>query len=230
MTTIPNLTPYSGAIPDKVTMDNNTFANAVHPFMAFYDTTTVPEINIHRDAMNTLSTEITAVSDNIVVMRDEVIVMRDIVLDASNYEGDWVAGSTYASGASISYTDGWIYYSKKDNNTDEPSSEISTDSWYFSGRKTFVYSTITANYTAQELDYLNINASGGSFTITLPAIHTKNMIIALNSGADVETNNVTVDGNGSNLRSGNTVDTVLIVDKNGIEIKFKSDGTLWEVL
>jgi len=56
------------------------------------------------------------------------------------------------------------------------------------------------------------------------------MIIALNSGADVETNNVTVDGNGSNLRSGNTVDTVLIVDKNGIEIKVKSDGTLWEVL
>jgi len=135
LTTIPNLTPYSGAIPDKVTMDNNTFANAVHPFMAFYDTTTVPEINIHRDAMNTLSTEITAVSDNIVVMRDEVIVMRDIVLDASNYEGDWVAGVTYASGASVSYVDGWMYYSKKDNNTVEPSSGISTNYWHFSVEK-----------------------------------------------------------------------------------------------
>lgn len=92
------------------------------------------------------------------------------------------------------------------------------------------YLSKTANYTAAANDYITLNSSGGTFTITLPETHTINDVIYIQSGSSAETNAITVSGNGSNILLLNETDTNLVIDKNGIELKFLSDGTNWRVL
>lgn len=189
MTIIPALTVYGGAVPDKATMTTTQFADAVHPFMAFYDTTTVPEINAHRTAMNTLSGEIQTVANdtvtvynNTVSLKNEVTLMKDITVDASNYLGDWVAnyisGSGYPIGASVTYSDGKTYMSKVASNLAEPVSLTSDANWYYLDRQTFNYKILTADTAVVHRDYCKVDT-----TVAIAQVDTIDTLTVLNSTA-----------------------------------------------
>jgi len=58
MTTLPIIRQYSGAIPDKATMDKDTFANSVHYYLRYFNDNFVPDTQNFTDKMNTLTTEL----------------------------------------------------------------------------------------------------------------------------------------------------------------------------
>ena len=75
-------------------------------------TNVIDSLSTSIDAMNLANSEINDLAQ-------ETFTARDAAVAAANYQGDWTAGS-YNTGQSVSYTDGFIYMSKIDNNTDEP--------------------------------------------------------------------------------------------------------------
>ena len=72
------------------------------------------------DQLNSFISEKNAAIDEINTTRDEIDVVGDIVKSNVNYRGDWVSGTAYQTGESVTYSDGNDYLSKIDNNTDEP--------------------------------------------------------------------------------------------------------------
>ncbi len=85
----------------------------------------------------------------------------------------------------------------------------------------------TANYTPLSTDaYIECDASGGAFTITLPPV-AGNPGLALDiMKTDSSANAVTVDGDGSDLIDGAT--TAVIVSENE-SIVVVSNGTSWGI-
>ncbi|BAF69592.1 phage-related tail protein [Nitratiruptor sp. SB155-2] len=67
MTQLPTLTVFSGQVPDKTTMDKDTFANSVHIYLNYFNDSFVPETNTLVDNMNTLSGEVQTAADNAAV-------------------------------------------------------------------------------------------------------------------------------------------------------------------
>ncbi len=63
-TTIPTLTVYGGVIPDKSTMGAREFANAVHPYMDYFNVTSIPEVQEWRNKTNQVTTEMNTMADD----------------------------------------------------------------------------------------------------------------------------------------------------------------------
>lgn len=82
------ITPYSGAIPDKATMDKDTFANSINPYLTYIDDTFVPEVN--------------ALETNVNAKEASAVYSADIATSAADYQGEWVSQG-YALGQSVSY-------------------------------------------------------------------------------------------------------------------------------
>ena len=64
MTQLPILTAFTAAVPDKLTMSKDVFANSVYVYLEYFNTSFTPEMIAHRTAMNTLSSEVQAASDS----------------------------------------------------------------------------------------------------------------------------------------------------------------------
>jgi len=64
MTQLPTLTAYPNPVPNKLTMDRETFANSVHTYLNFFNDTFVPETNNLITNLNILSNEIQTVANN----------------------------------------------------------------------------------------------------------------------------------------------------------------------
>jgi len=64
MTQLQTLTVFTGQVPDKSTMDKDTFANSVHTYLNYFNDTFTPETNTLVNDMNTLSGEIQTAADN----------------------------------------------------------------------------------------------------------------------------------------------------------------------
>jgi hypothetical protein len=64
MTKLPKITKFTGLVPDKATMDKDTFANSVHNYLNYFNDTFVPESQDFTDKMNTLSDEVQTAADN----------------------------------------------------------------------------------------------------------------------------------------------------------------------
>jgi len=64
MTQLPTLTAFAAAVPDKLTMSKDVFANSVYVYLEYFNTSFTPEMIAHRTAMNTLSGEVQAASDS----------------------------------------------------------------------------------------------------------------------------------------------------------------------
>ncbi len=88
--------------------------------------------------------------------------------------------------------------------------------------------SVSANYTAVDSDYtILVDATGGARTITLPiASKAKNKVYNIKK-IDSSTNNVTVDGNGSETIDGAT--TYVIINQYE-SIMIHSDGTAWFII
>ena len=90
---------------------------------------------------------------------------------------------------------------------------------------TYGWSTKTANYTAQNLDAILANTSGGSFTITLPLNPSIGDVVVIGDDDDFSTNELIVDGNG-NLIEGFDTFTINI---QHVKTEFIYNGVSWQV-
>jgi hypothetical protein len=87
------------------------------------------------------------------------------------------------------------------------------------------WTPITANYTVSNRERLLLNSSSGSFTLTLPAAPATGTYIQLTDGANLATDPVTVDRNGSTIEGS---PNNLILDVPNATFEFIYDGTTWQ--
>ena len=87
----------------------------------------------------------------------------------------------------------------------------------------------TGDYTATSSDYqINCDASGGSFTITLPAAASNSgLILSIKKTDSSLTNSVTIDGNSSETINGSTT---RVLRTQYEEIHLICNGTSWDIL
>lgn len=88
------------------------------------------------------------------------------------------------------------------------------------------FSRKTANYTAVAGDKVIADTSGGSWTLTLPAVPVVGAAVEVSDGASWATNNLTIGRNSSTIE-GDAEDMTL--DIGGALVEFVYDGTTWQV-
>mgnify|MGYP006899569030 CR=1 len=88
---------------------------------------------------------------------------------------------------------------------------------------------INSYHLASSLEDLTL--TGGNFILACPAIHNKGDKFLVNTGLFVEGegNKVVLNGNGSDLRIRNDINTVFDIDVNGVDLKIESNGTYWSI-
>ena len=95
----------------------------------------ITELNSMKDELNTFATQTNAVRDEVNTFKSDTETAKNIAIASANYKGDWSAGYNgglgYSLNDSISYTDGYNYVSKVDNNTTEPTTLTNTTEWNF---------------------------------------------------------------------------------------------------
>jgi Collagen triple helix repeat (20 copies) len=87
------------------------------------------------------------------------------------------------------------------------------------------WTPITANYTVSNRERLLLNSSSGSFTLTLPAAPATGTYIQLTDGANLATDPVTVERNGSTIEN---LSSNLILDVPNATFEFIYDGATWQ--
>ena len=87
------------------------------------------------------------------------------------------------------------------------------------------WTPITANYTVGNRERLLLNSSSSSFTLTLPAAPATGTYIQLTDGANLATNPVTVDRNGSTIEN---LSSNLVLDVPNATFEFIYDGSTWQ--
>jgi len=234
---------YSGIVPDRTSDNPIDFAKNVYDYQVWIDNF-VPSFNTSVDSINTdlitmngyLSTALgykndtQAIKESTQTIKDDTQAIANIVADTANYQGDWAAGyntTGYPTGASVSYTDGNMYYSKVANNLAEPTAGISTNEWYFTGRKDFVYVHKNADYTAIVKDFIYCDTSTAGFTITLPATPLVNDVVAiLDNTSSFDTNPLTVARNGNNIMG---LAEDMVIDTKNISLELIFNGNDWRI-
>jgi len=94
--------------------------------------TRIPQQNTQADSINTFATQANALKDEVNTARDEAVTSANVATAGVNYKGDWVAGyntTGYSLNMSVSYSDGYNYRSKVNNNLVEPTSQTNTSNW-----------------------------------------------------------------------------------------------------
>lgn len=88
MTTLPTLVAYAGVVPDKSKMDKTEFANSMHGYLNFFNTSFTVNMTDFSKKMNNLSAEITStakqMSDNkdVVVEKEALIAPHYTAIEA----------------------------------------------------------------------------------------------------------------------------------------------------
>jgi len=166
MTQLPTLTAFAAAVPDKLTMSKDVFANSVYVYLEYFNTSFTPEMIAHRTAMNTLSTEVQTASDS-------AGASALIAQTSTKYQGDWSLTPTlpvvypYPLGVSVSHN-GFKWASKVNNNTEEPVAESAN--WALLALNTALNLTTVGSITEQESVWSTL-----ALTPTLGTIQTKTM-------------------------------------------------------
>lgn len=138
---VPTLTVYGGVVPNKATQTVDEFANAVHPYMNFFNTDSIPEVQAFRTSLNTLATQMNTLADEVNTASQsasdsatQASAYATLAINSANFKGDWVANFEtvgYALGYIVTYTDGHKYQSKVSNNLVEPTTLTNTTEWDF---------------------------------------------------------------------------------------------------
>jgi len=91
MTQLPTLTPFSGQVPNKQTMDKDTFANSVHTYLNYFNDSFVPETNALVTNLIVFAGEIQEFIDTanqtveeIDQIKTDTISAKDAAVDAAN--------------------------------------------------------------------------------------------------------------------------------------------------
>jgi len=91
------------------------------------------------------------------------------------------------------------------------------------------YLNKTTDYTCVKNDYIFCDTLNNVITITLPLTPSLGDTVIIQSGDNILTNSITVQGNGNNIILKSTTDTFLIIDGVNITLQFTFDGTSWRV-
>jgi len=171
---------------------------------------------------------------------------------ATNASNSATAAATSASNAAASYDlfdDRYLGAKASDPSVDNDGNPLATGAMYFNTTTTttrvyngsgwqdtaaispspggLTYVVKTANYTAQDMEGILADTSGGAFTVTLPATPaTGAQVVVADSGNAWGTNNLTVGRNGSTI--GGLAEN-LICNITGASVQFVYDGSTWEV-
>jgi hypothetical protein len=93
-------------------------------------------------------------------------------------------------------------------------------------RQTFSkYATTT--YSAVTYDNILANTSGGAFTITLPSSPSNGELVRFTDGGDWEDNNLTIDGNGTNIHGDSTLTCDIL--NASFTLVYSSDLAEWRI-
>lgn len=123
---------YTGTALSR-TLTETQFNNAEEYFQGYHQGF-VPIVNDWATQANAQAVEVNGYATSASNSADSAAASASIAEGAVNYKGDWVAGyetTGYSLGMSVSYTDGFNYISKIDNNLVEPTSETNTTEWDF---------------------------------------------------------------------------------------------------
>jgi len=227
MTELPDLDNYSGVIPDKASQSKDEFADAINPYLNFWNVTAVPQLQDWGTKLRTLATEISDFATSAESSKTSAEEARDVALGAANYKGDWDSGTTYGLGESVTYN-GSIMYSKIADNTTEPTAKTTTAEWFYKPSGANYTDVKDADYDAVSGDFIYCDTvANGAFTITLPASPSVNDVISfLDIKAGFEDNNLTIARNGNNIMS---LDEDMVVDKNNASLGLIFIDSNWRI-
>ena len=142
---------------------------------------------------------------------------------ASNNEGTYAAGTTYEKGDIVQYTDSgvlstylYINASPASGQTPSTGGTVNGSHWQFIAKGTASVSIAyqstakTANFTAAAAEGYFVDTTGGAITVTTPASPSVgDEFILIDLRDTFGTNNVTLDGNGSDKIKGTTDNYIL---------------------
>lgn len=130
----------------------DAFVNSAEAFFDKISDTTVNEIN---QVTTKIDTTVAAIN----VVAQEISEATTIAIASGQYKGDWVAGfetTGYSLGDGITFTDGYNYVSKINNNLTTPITLTNTDQWNFiEAVNPNNYYLKTETYTKTEVDTLH---------------------------------------------------------------------------
>ena len=223
MTQLPTLTTYPGAVPDKSTMDKDEFANAVHPYLNWFNDTYTPQMQSWTEKMNTLSGEVQTASDTAQQAASDAEDARDAAYAATNFRGPWDANTEYSVGETVLYSD-QFWVSVQGGTGHQP--DISPDYWHqTTGWK---HKEINADYAADNKEMLRVDTSAGAVTVTLPASPVRFATVGF---ADLKsafaTNNLTIVRNGATIMG---LDEDMTVSTNNVSFKLIYNNGDWRIV
>lgn len=102
-TTVPSVPNYIGTPPSSADPAN---FDARADYHVLYESQLGAALNPYALAINQLSTEINAEAAAAAASAETALLARDIAVGAANYRGEYMAGTTYLTGQSVSYLGG----------------------------------------------------------------------------------------------------------------------------
>jgi hypothetical protein len=94
--------------------------------------------------------------------------------------------------------------------------------------RSWLYSNVSADANVVARDFIKADTSGGAITLTLPASPSDNdQIIVWDIKGSFNSNNCTIDGNGTNVMGDTTC--VLDIDNKEYHIIYDSNSSEWRV-
>ena len=131
MSTITEVVPPFTKVPNI--NDSANFENDVNPFLNEINTRYISG-NTQVSQINTVAGEVDPNAINALSSTTSASNSALIALGSTNYKGDWIPNydtTGYNLNMSVSYTDGYNYVSKIDNNLTEPTTLTNTPEWNF---------------------------------------------------------------------------------------------------
>jgi hypothetical protein len=129
---IDNIYSNIGNINDVNSNESNINAVQANESNINTNATNIADINTNATNITSISTAATNIGD-IVTAANNLSVYQN-AQNVVNYKGDWIAGyetTGYSLGDVVSYSDGFKYQSKVDNNLTEPTSQTTTSEWFY---------------------------------------------------------------------------------------------------
>lgn len=80
--TVPGMTQYTGTVPNKATQTKEEFANAVHPYLNYFNSTFTPNLTAVSTALTTFKTEVNELAVEVNTNASETKTARDEAVNA----------------------------------------------------------------------------------------------------------------------------------------------------
>ena len=205
MTTLPTLTKYSGAIPNKATMDKNTFANAVHPYLNWWNDY-IPTLEEWATNLQTLSSELQTLATDTEGFRNDAETFKNDAESAKQGAETAETGAIQAKNDAQAIADGITAQLPEGTISDNT---VGTDTTWSSSKiqqellasgEFNTYSVVTSNKTIVAKEFCYVDTTAGEVIITLPTNPNDNDIVGfVDFKSNFDNNRLIVARNGKNI-------------------------------